>query len=154
MILFRIVKFGTPVVIAIITLSIISKTEAWTMDLQRFKWNNRLLFIFAPQSSQSFFIDLHKEITSQRDGVSDRDLVVFEIFETGQSFMDSTQIDSQTAEGIRREFDVPLGRFTVILVGKDGGVKLRVNDPVQLGDIFGLIDAMPMRQQEMRQKAQ
>jgi hypothetical protein len=110
--------------------------------------------MFAPQRSHPFFADLQKQITSQTDGVSDRDLVVFKIFDTGQSFMNSTQIDAQAAEGIRRQFDVPLGIFTVILVGKDGGVKLRVNDPVKLADIFGLIDSMPMRQQEMRQKAQ
>ena len=39
-----------------------------------------------------------------------------------------------------------------ILVGKDGGVKLRQNAQVKLNDIFALIDAMPMRQEEMRQK--
>jgi hypothetical protein len=38
------------------------------------------------------------------------------------------------------------------LVGKDGGIKLKRGDQVDLREIFGLIDSMPMRQREMRQK--
>jgi hypothetical protein len=36
-----------------------------------------------------------------------------------------------------------------LLIGKDGGVKLRSSEPVSVKDIFGLIDSMPMRRQEM-----
>lgn len=43
--------------------------------------------------------------------------------------MESTQIDSRTAEAIRQQFDVAPGGFTCILVGKDGGVKLRRISP-------------------------
>jgi hypothetical protein len=35
------------------------------------------------------------------------------------------------------------------LIGKDGTVKLRSAEPVPVKDIFGLIDSMPMRRQEM-----
>ena len=84
----------------------------------------------------------------------DRDMVVFKIFETGPSFKDTTRIDPPTAEAIRKRFDVPSGRFTVILVGKDGGVKYKRNADIKLKDIFALIDSMPMRQEEMRRKAE
>jgi hypothetical protein len=40
--------------------------------------------------------------------------------------------------------------FEVILVGKDGGVKLRRGQPVAAAEITALIDTMPMRQSEMR----
>ena len=40
--------------------------------------------------------------------------------------------------------------FQVLLVGKDGGVKLRRDTPVALAEITALIDTMPMRQSEMR----
>ena len=67
--------------------------------------------------------------------------------------MDMTHIDHQMAESIRKQFDAPPGHFSVILVGKDGGTKFRQNDRVKLKDIFKLIDAMPMRQEEMRKKS-
>jgi len=39
--------------------------------------------------------------------------------------------------------------FTFILVGRDGGEKLRSNEVVKIGKLFGLIDSMPMRKREM-----
>jgi hypothetical protein len=48
--------------------------------------------------------------------------------------------------------DVSRGEFAVILMGKDGGIKLRRQSQTKLTDIFALIDAMPMRREEMRQK--
>jgi hypothetical protein len=39
-------------------------------------------------------------------------------------------------------------------VGKDGGIKLRRSAQIELKDIFDLIDAMPMRQEEICQKGQ
>ena len=40
----------------------------------------------------------------------------------------------------------------ILLVGKDGGVKLRSEEPVSIQRIFDLIDSMPMRRREMREK--
>jgi hypothetical protein len=39
--------------------------------------------------------------------------------------------------------------FEVLLIGKDGGVKLRQQEPVGTDVLFAVIDAMPMRRQEM-----
>lgn len=40
----------------------------------------------------------------------------------------------------------------VILIGKDGGEKLASEKPVTLVELYGLIDSMPIRKQEMRAK--
>lgn len=42
--------------------------------------------------------------------------------------------------------------FTVILLGKDGVEKLRTQNLLTANKLFALIDAMPMRRQEMRKK--
>jgi len=39
-------------------------------------------------------------------------------------------------------------RFRVLLIGKDGGVKLRRDRPVDPAELEALIDTMPMRRQE------
>ncbi len=44
----------------------------------------------------------------------------------------------------------PPATFTVLLIGKDGGIKLRRNTPVPATDLTALIDTMPMRRDEMR----
>lgn len=86
--------------------------------------------------------------------MDDRDLVVFEILESGPSTMNTTQMDPQTAASLRKHFDLTQKTFALILLGKDGGIKLKRNDRVKLDDIFTLIDSMPMRKDEMRQKSQ
>ena len=42
--------------------------------------------------------------------------------------------------------------FEVILVGLDGIIKLRQEQPVTTDKLFSLIDSMPMRQREMRRQ--
>jgi hypothetical protein len=146
------VKISLPILVTIAAFSIFTKKEIWSMDLNQFVWKNRLLFIFAPQSSDPRYKSLESEINDQRDGIFDRDLIIFKILENGPSFMDTNPIDLQTAYSLRKRFAVPPGLFNVILVGKDGGTKLRQEIRVKLTDIFELIDAMPMRREEIRQK--
>ena len=123
------------------------------MDLSQFQWKNRLLFLFAPNRSHPLFDVLQKSIATQQAEVADRDLVIFEILESGTSRLDTSDLDPQVAQSLRDKFDVSPGRFAVILVGKDGGIKLNQQDETRLDDIFGLIDSMPMRREEMRQKS-
>jgi hypothetical protein len=42
--------------------------------------------------------------------------------------------------------------FSVVLIGKDGGEKLRQGTPLAPAELFALVDAMPMRQAEMRER--
>jgi hypothetical protein len=122
------------------------------VDLGRYRWKNRLLFLFSPSSEIPAYQSLNRELNRNHDGVRDRDLLVFRILEQGSSAMDSQEISPQGAINLRRRFGVNQGTFTVVLVGKDGGVKLQRPGPVSLSDIFGLIDSMPMRQREMQEK--
>ena len=122
------------------------------LDLNQYRWKNRLLFVFAPHNSHPSLIDLKNDLLAQEEEVLDRDLIVFEILENGPSYMGKDRLNNQMAEHIRQKFDSGRGRLTVVLVGKDGGVKMRRNGPIQLDEIFSLIDAMPMRREEMRQK--
>jgi hypothetical protein len=57
-------------------------------------------------------------------------------------------------DALRKRFHVASGTFAVILVGKDGGEKLRATEPIPWEALKSTIDSMPMRQQEMRKPAQ
>ena len=56
------------------------------------------------------------------------------------------------AASLRSRFHVAPGTFAVVLVGKDGGEKFRATHPVSAAELTTLVDAMPMRQQEMRRR--
>lgn len=52
---------------------------------------------------------------------------------------------------IYKKYKVEVSKpLTVILVGKDGGEKHRTNSVITAQQLFVLVDAMPMRQAEMR----
>jgi len=53
---------------------------------------------------------------------------------------------------LRKKIEV-VEDFVFILIGKVGTVKLKAKQPVLSEDLFGLIDNMPMRKEEMRRKA-
>ena len=55
-------------------------------------------------------------------------------------------------EAARKRFGVAPGEFTVILIGKDGGEKLRSHQPLSWETLQQTVDAMPMRQQEMKER--
>jgi len=122
------------------------------VDLGQYRWKNRLLFLFSPSSEVPAYQSLSQELNRNSNGVSDRDLLIFRVFKQGPSVMGSQKISPQGGVNLRRRFGVNQGTFIVVLVGKDGGVKLQRPGPVSLSDIFGLIDSMPTRQREMQEK--
>jgi hypothetical protein len=120
-------------------------------DLSKYRWRHRLLLIFSPSSQTPAFQKLVDQLQQQQEGVADRDLVVFSLLNDGQSRVGETVLNRPEVQPLRGRFRVTADEFRVVLIGKDGTVKL--NEPaVQLSDIFALIDSMPMRQQEMQEK--
>ncbi|NYD89522.1 DUF4174 domain-containing protein [Sphingomonas melonis] len=49
------------------------------------------------------------------------------------------------AAALRKRYRLPAGGFVAILIGKDGGEKLRSAKPILPEVLAGTIDAMPMR---------
>ena len=47
---------------------------------------------------------------------------------------------------------MPEESFRIVLIGKDGGVKLDQAKGISIQEVFDLIDTMPMRQAEIRKK--
>lgn len=141
-----------------LTLAALGSGRVWAektgdvADLGQYVWKNRLLFLFSPSPEAPAYRALNDELRRNPDGVRDRDLLVFRILEQGPSLVGSQEMSPQEAEELRRRFVVSRGAFTVVLVGKDGTVKLKREGPTALKDIFGLIDSMPMRRQEMEGK--
>ena len=136
-------------IISLVLIASSLDAEETPMDLSQFQWKNRLLFLFAPNHSHPLFDVLQKSIAKQQAEVADRDLAIFEIMESGTSRMDTNDLDPQVAQSLRDKFDVSPGQLALILVGKDGSVKLNRQEQTRLEDIFALIDSMPMRRQEM-----
>ncbi len=121
------------------------------LDLATYTWKNRLLLVFATGEEETYQNFMEK-LQGQEDQITDRDLIILSIFESGESRLGDSPIDQHSAASLRNRFSIQPGQFIVVLVGKDGGEKLRRNSEVELKEIFSLIDSMPMRQREMRER--
>ncbi|MGI9176149.1 MAG: DUF4174 domain-containing protein [Rhodothermales bacterium] len=122
------------------------------LNLDRYQWKNRLLLVFAPSVKSPPYETQMQLFDPEEAGFKDRDLVLFRVLDQGESSVGEERLSSADAGQLREHFGVAPGDFSVILVGKDGGEKRRDDTPVKTSAIFDEIDAMPMRQREMREQ--
>jgi hypothetical protein len=123
-----------PVLLGAITMS--NGSEASPLD--KFQWKSRVLVVVAPGGDAT--AETQRRIyQSSAKGMSERSIVLTEALDDGER---SREIRSRLrAEG---------RRFQVFLLGKDGHTAISSDKPLSADDLFAQVDAMPMRQDEMR----
>jgi len=139
--------FTASLVLASMTASTQSPTGIVT--LSELRNIARPLLIFAPNPTDSQLQIQLRRLHENVPALADRNIVVIAIPYDSPS-PTAAQLTATAAQSARRRFNIAPADFTVILIGKDGGEKLRSTKPLTLDKLFDTIDAMPMRQQEMR----
>ncbi len=133
----------------LLTASIIAltSTQVNAMDsLSALEWKNRVIVVLGKRDDPK----LDRQIAlleSQKEELADRDMVIIRVSgEDARTVYGKASV--LDASAIRKEAHVSGDRFQVLLLGKDGGVKLRSDSVVRNVEIFDLIDSMPMRNAE------
>jgi hypothetical protein len=119
----------------------ISLTIMNAKNLDELRWKERVILIYAPKGSE-------KQLGRQEALLRLHDVELTE--------RDITQIVVRApAENpeIAKRFKLSDAGFSVLLIGKDGGEKLRSHEIVSPETLCRLIDSMPMRKEEMRERA-
>jgi hypothetical protein len=109
-----------------------------SVDLSEFIWIKRPLVVFADSPADPRYVQQMAFLTERLDDLAERDVVV----------LTDTNADEMTE--LRRKLR-PRG-FMLALIGKDGSVYLRKPLPWDVREITRVIDKMPMRQQEIRDR--
>jgi len=104
--------------------------------------------VFAPTPTDTAYTEQLTIFTGHGPDNADRDLLIGQFPAQGTGQFNGQEIASDAAASLRQQFAVEGSGFTVLLIGKDGGVKLRSDRPLTAEQIFTTIDRMPMRQQE------
>jgi len=119
---------------------------------------NRLLVMCLPHDDEHLIQQIwfmYNDLDWQ--GFEERDLLLMSVSPENDTkgevsvlmeMLGNTTIDTRIHERVRCGQD-----FELVLIGKDTGVKARWKKDFTQEDLFNRIDAMPMRQFEMRQKA-
>lgn len=118
-------------------------------ELGDYRWERRPLLLFAPTNSDPRLVETLSRIDADRCDVLDRDMVVGVVVGEGTSTLDGQVIDTQQTQQLMSRYGVGDTNFTVVLIGKDGGEKWRIDDVPSLRTVFAVIDGMPMRSREM-----
>lgn len=139
-------------VLLAVVVGFVSEPAEKITDLSEYRWKNRLVFLFAPSETDSAYQRMKDQIQELQPDLDERDVVLFRIFENGKSRVDDSLLGKSAADALRKKYDIKTGALTLVLVGKDGSEKLRQKGDIDFQTVFDRIDAMPMRQREMRQR--
>ena len=127
----------------------LAPAQAMAAELSDYLWQSRPLLVFAPSDSDPRLVETVRRIEGSRCDFVDRDMVLGRIVTEGTSTLDGHVVDTNQARRLLSEFGISPKGFSVVLIGKDGGEKLRVNDIPDLQAIYAVVDGMPMRGREM-----
>ena len=120
--------------------------------LDGYRWQNRLLLVFAPDADSALYRRQQEMLLVAERGLNERDMVIICVIRDAVSTK-GRPAAAVAAVDLRDAYGVLPQEFRVVLIGKDGGVKLRQEEPISAADLFALIDSMPMRKQEMGQRS-
>ena len=120
--------------------------------LDGYRWQNRLLLVFAPDADSALYCRQQEMLLVAERGLNERDMVIICVIRDAVSTK-GRPAAAVAAVDLRDAYGVLPQEFRVVLIGKDGGVKLRQEEPISMADLFALIDSMPMRKQEMGQRS-
>ena len=112
--------------------------DAADVDLDALSWVARPVVVFASSPRDPSFVDQMEELSDGLSRLVDRDVILI------------TDTDPDGASDLRRKLRPRA--FMLVLLGKDGEVKLRKPLPWTVRELTRTIDKMPMRQQELRDR--
>ena len=126
--------------------SLISTAQAQSS----YAWEHRPIYVFAAPNDLdklSTQIDLFMQ---RRSEMIDRNMALISVTDKAEVIFGPEQ--PYKSSELRRAYNIEPTQFTVILIGKDTGVKRRHVGVIDPDLFFTQIDGMPMRRQEMRQQ--
>ena len=103
-------------------------------DLAGMRWEKRPVLIFASSGEDPAYRRQMTLLQQAAQALAERDIVVL------------SDLDPRTPSPLRQGFQP--GGFKLVLVGKDGGVKLERDSVLSPDELFAVIDRMPMRMRE------
>ncbi len=107
-------------------------------NLNEFLWKKRPIVVFADSDADPRFQEQLERLRSQEDALRERDVVIL------------TDTNPTERSELRRKLR-PRG-FQLVLVGKDGDVKLRKPFPWTVRELNRTIDKIPLRVREIEER--
>lgn len=121
---------------------------AQTNPLEGERWKTRPVVVVVPQDSDPLLAKVRTALgeTAGREAFRERDMVLYTVV-AGQGRRNEQPLEPARTAALLKALTLDAqGPAAFVLVGKDGGVKLREGAAVDLNEVFAEVDRMPMRQ--------
>jgi len=135
--------------VVLVVTTVLGSATAMAAELSDYRWESRPLLVFAPTGNDPRLVETLKRIDAARCDFVSRDMVLGQVVADGNSTLDGQAIDADQARRLAHQFAIGDDAFSVVLIGKDGGEKFRVDEAPDLRTIYAVVDGMPMRSREM-----
>lgn len=138
--------------ILITLFSILLTADLMSQDITKHRWQNRLILVISKDYDNEKLIGQLAELNTCSDGLKERRLLIYQILPNQYKLSANygNEIPWRPGSSLYDQFGSSESTFEIILVGLDGGVKLRKTDPQSCEALWAVIDRMPMRQAEIR----
>ena len=131
--------------------SLLPFASAQISGLEPYEWENRVLIIFEDAGAKQSWAQESLVMVGDQH-FEERDMVVLRISDEVEPLVGEAAPSIDPA-ALRRALGVGDTAFRTVLIGKDGGVKLKSSSPICAATLFNTVDAMPMRRQEMAEQS-
>lgn len=102
--------------------------------------NNQLILLFSTNNRSPDYRRALLELARDPLGLDQRDLIIFEIFESGGIYPDGSSISEDEVKIMRNYYKIKPSAFTIIIINKQLQEIFRSEQPVSVQEIFNKID--------------
>ncbi len=131
-------------------LTLLIQSSTMGQVLKSHLWQDRVILVFASDMQDSNLQTQLQFFEKNLDGLKERKLTVYQITPTTLKKNSADFFEKNFKENLYQKYKPNKNEFTFILIGLDGGEKMRSTKVVSLAKLFGEIDSMPMRQWEIK----
>ncbi|MDQ8182702.1 DUF4174 domain-containing protein [Pelagicoccus sp. SDUM812005] len=143
------VRLGMFLLAVLLQGQLLGEAEA-ERSLESVRWEHRVLAYVV--SSEAERIELEQALVRGAEALEDRDLLLVSLGEIELEWDRSFRMSAEEKSRWRERWQIEEGVSQFVLVGKDGGTKAFQKGELQLELLFELIDRMPMRAAELRDR--
>ena len=119
-------------------------------NMDKHQWKNRVLLVYTDDINSEDFKNQTLILEEHEKELLERKLIVYRFSKDIYNF--NFEKKWKTSNSLYKKYVNNLKSFKVLLIGLDGGIKLTQNSVLKSDKLFTIIDGMPMRKRELKNK--
>ena len=118
-------------------------------EIHKHRWKQRIVLIVSNTNSD-LATKQWKELIKDAEDLKERKIIIYQVLP--KYYKTSTTQKKELNTRLYSKFKTKKSDFLVVLIGLDGRIKLKQANFLSSQKLFSIIDGMPMRRNELRNK--